>query len=84
MLRLNKATSIVAPTLAIKQQWKDRFLELFLMDKQQDWISMDIKNPKFIELATYQSLHNIYKDMIISKKTMMSKSMILNYKKRDQ
>ena len=62
MLRMNKATLIVAPTLAIKQQWKDRFIELFLMDEQPDWISMDIKNPKFITITTYQSLHSIYKD----------------------
>ncbi|WP_172370601.1 DEAD/DEAH box helicase family protein [Sporosarcina jiandibaonis] len=62
MLRMNKATLIVAPTLAIKQQWKDRFTELFLKDEQPDWISMDIKNPKFITITTYQSLHSIYKE----------------------
>ena len=62
MLGINKATLIVAPTLAIKQQWKDRFTELFLKDEQPDWISMDIKNPKFITITTYQSLHSIYKD----------------------
>jgi superfamily II DNA or RNA helicase len=62
MLRMNQATLIVAPTLAIKQQWKDRFTELFLKDEQPDWISMDIKNPKFITITTYQSLHSIYKE----------------------
>ena len=35
MLRMNKATLIVAPTLAIKQQWEDRFIELFLMNSSR-------------------------------------------------
>ena len=60
MLKINKPTLIIAPTLAIKQQWKDRFTELFLEGKQPEWISMDIKQPKFITVTTYQSLHSIY------------------------
>lgn len=62
MLKINKPTLIIAPTLAIKQQWKDRFTELFLKGKQPEWISMDIKQPKFITVTTYQSLHSIYKE----------------------
>lgn len=66
MLRINRPTLIVAPTLAIKQQWKDRFTELFLQEGQPEWISMDITQPKFITVTTYQSLHSIYKESEIS------------------
>ncbi|WP_054859228.1 DEAD/DEAH box helicase family protein [Gracilibacillus sp. JCM 18860] len=33
MRRLNKATLIIAPTIAIRNQWADRFTELFLQKK---------------------------------------------------
>jgi superfamily II DNA or RNA helicase len=57
-LRLNKPTLILAPTLAIRNQWIQRFCELFLQTTQApDWISSDIRNPKFMTVATYQGLH---------------------------
>ncbi|MBM7585136.1 superfamily II DNA or RNA helicase [Bacillus pakistanensis] len=60
MLRLNEPTIILAPTLAIKNQWLERFVELFLkQNKAPDWVSMDLKNPKFLTITTYQSLHSI-------------------------
>lgn len=58
MLRINKPTLILAPTIAIKNQWVHRFCELFLeIDSPTDWISFDIKNPKFLTVSTYQGLH---------------------------
>ncbi|MBD1379784.1 DEAD/DEAH box helicase family protein [Metabacillus arenae] len=63
MLRLNEPTLILAPTLAIKNQWLERFVELFLNVKEApDWISMDLKNPNFLTITTYQSLHNVFSD----------------------
>lgn len=62
MLRLDKPTLIVAPTLAIKQQWKERFTELFLEGKQPEWLSMDITQPNFITVTTYQALHGVYQE----------------------
>lgn len=57
-LRLNKPTLILAPTLAIRNQWIQRFCELFLRtDTIPDWISNDIRNPKFLTVSTYQGLH---------------------------
>ncbi len=57
-IRLNKPTLIFAPTLSIRNQWIQRFCDLFLqVEKRPDWISRDIKNPKFLTVATYQSLH---------------------------
>ncbi|GAB5524821.1 MAG: hypothetical protein Roseis2KO_26930 [Roseivirga sp.] len=58
MLRLNLPTLILAPTIAIRNQWVQRFCELFLqVDQRPDWISRDIKNPEFVTVATYQGLH---------------------------
>ncbi|GAA0492509.1 hypothetical protein GCM10008986_18580 [Salinibacillus aidingensis] len=63
MLRLNKPTFIVAPTIAIRNQWVDRFTELFLQaDEQPDWMTTDIKNPQFITVTTYQGLHSLFKE----------------------
>ncbi len=57
-LRLNQPTLIFAPTLAIRNQWIQRFCELFLqVNSPPAWISLDIKNPKFLTAVTYQSLH---------------------------
>lgn len=57
-IRLNKPTLILAPTIAIRNQWIQRFCELFLQtDITPGWISRDIRNPKFITVVTYQSLH---------------------------
>lgn len=58
MLRLNKPTLIVVPTLAVKNQWVQRFCELFLdTESVPDWISTDIKNPGLITVTTYQGIH---------------------------
>src|SRR4051794_16354166 len=62
MLRVDQPTIILAPTLTIKNQWVSRFLELFLQNRQQpDWISTNIKEPAFLTITTYQSLHSVYK-----------------------
>jgi superfamily II DNA or RNA helicase len=57
-LRINKPTLILAPTVAIKNQWVQRFCELFLQTTTPpDWLSRDIRNPRFLTVATYQGLH---------------------------
>jgi superfamily II DNA or RNA helicase len=63
MLRLNKPTLIVAPTLAIRNQWVNRFRELFLqVKKKPEWISTDLYDPKFMTVTTYQGLHALFKE----------------------
>ncbi len=58
VLRLNQATLILAPTLAVRNQWIDRFCELFLQTTViPAWISRDIRKPNFLTVATYQGLH---------------------------
>ena len=57
-IRLNKPTLILAPTIPIRNQWKQRFCELFLPTTHTpDWVSRDIRNPKFMTVVTYQGLH---------------------------
>lgn len=57
-IRLNQPTLILAPTIAIRNQWIQRFCELFLQTNlTPDWISRDIRNPKFMTVVTYQGLH---------------------------
>ncbi len=57
-LRLKKPTLILAPTIAIRNQWIQRFCELFLQtNSTPDWISRDIRQPKFMTVVTYQGLH---------------------------
>jgi superfamily II DNA or RNA helicase len=60
--RLNQPTLVLAPTIAIRDQWVDRFLNLF-MDPARDsvpWISRDIRTPRFFTVSTYQGLHSVY------------------------
>lgn len=58
MLRLDTPTLILAPTIAVRNQWVDRFCELFLQTAQMpDWISCDICQPSFLTVSTYQALH---------------------------
>ncbi|WP_223833418.1 DEAD/DEAH box helicase [Pedobacter riviphilus] len=57
-IRLNKPTLILAPTIAIRNQWIQRFCDLFLqVETVPDWISKDIRNPKFMTVVTFQGLH---------------------------
>jgi len=57
--RLNRPTLILAPTLAIRNQWIDRLQTLFLPSgaPTPEWISRDVRNPAFLTVGTYQALH---------------------------
>ena len=54
--RLNKHTIILAPTITIRDQWKQRIIEAFLNGNSEEIISTNIRNPQFITVITYQSL----------------------------
>ncbi|MFD2970017.1 DEAD/DEAH box helicase family protein [Sphingobacterium bambusae] len=57
-IRLDKACLILAPTIAIRNQWIQRLCELFLgQTVAPDWISTDIRKPGFVTAVTYQGLH---------------------------
>ncbi|WP_068081526.1 DEAD/DEAH box helicase family protein [Polycladidibacter stylochi] len=59
MRRLDKPTIILAPSIAIRNQWIDRVTSLFLDEGAAftDWISNDLRKPKKLTVCTYQALH---------------------------
>ena len=64
ILRLKNPAFILAPTITIKNQWKQRILDNFLpSDFDSDLISTDIKNVSEITVSTYQGLHSLYKNI---------------------
>lgn len=60
--QLNRATLIFAPTLAIRDQWVERLVFLFCDGDsgKPDWISKDVRHPKFLTVSTYQGLHSAF------------------------
>ncbi|MBS4759750.1 MAG: DEAD/DEAH box helicase family protein [Clostridium sp.] len=67
--RLNKPALILAPTITIKNQWKQRIVDGFLQpDADTSWISTSIKDIKTITSTTYQALHTLLKDSITKDK----------------
>jgi len=59
---LNRPTVIFSPTIAIRDQWIDRFIDLFCPPglDVQEWISRDIRTPRLLTVSTYQGLHSAY------------------------
>jgi len=56
--RLGKPVLILAPTIAIRNQWIERFCALFVQSSSvPDWISTDIRQPAFMTVVTYQGLY---------------------------
>ncbi len=65
--RLNQKTLILVPTVNLRNQWKARFLELFLPEEvtgmREYWeqnFSEDLRNPGVITCLTYQALYHLY------------------------
>lgn len=60
--RLNRPTLILSPTVAIRDQWVDRLVGMFSDPGpgMPDWISRDIRDPRFLTVSTYQGLHSAY------------------------
>ncbi|MBP5616670.1 MAG: DEAD/DEAH box helicase family protein [Elusimicrobiaceae bacterium] len=54
--RLNRPTLILAPTITIRAQWKQRLAASFLNGQSPDIISTDIRHPGLITITTYQAL----------------------------
>lgn len=65
--RLGNRALILVPTINLRNQWKERFLGLFISagnaELRNYWnenFSTDIKNPGIITCTTYQALYSIY------------------------
>lgn len=59
--RVQKKTIVFAPTLTIRNQWKNRLLSFFTDDNAFADFSFDLKKPASLTFVTYQSLHAFYK-----------------------
>jgi len=59
VVRLDRPTLILAPTLAIRDQWVTRLVGFFLPNGSEtpEWISTDIRSPRFLTVSTYQGLY---------------------------
>lgn len=57
--RLNEPVLILTPSITIREQWKARIVDAFLVDKslEETMISQDIRQPKPITILTYQAIH---------------------------
>ena len=57
--RLNAPALVLSPSVSIKQQWGERFVECYLpeTEKADDYISFDLTEPKLLTSITYQALH---------------------------
>lgn len=64
--RLDKPSLVLAPSIAIREQWIERFTNGFLNDKKEKdkWISNDLKVKKPIICITYQALYSAFKKEI--------------------
>ena len=58
--RMREPALVLAPSITIREQWKDRIVDGFLIEglNPDDYISQDLKNPRAITIATYQALHS--------------------------
>ncbi|NCB92024.1 MAG: hypothetical protein EOM40_05550 [Clostridia bacterium] len=58
--RIDQPALILAPSITIREQWIERIKDAFLKDgiKGEDYLSNNLKNPRFITVATYQALHS--------------------------
>lgn len=61
VLRVDKKTLILAPTLTVRNQWKNRLEEFFIEDSSFKAFSTEISNPSALTFSTYQSLHALDK-----------------------
>ena len=59
MLELSEPALILAPTVALRQQWIDRFVQDFTGEKS-GIISDVLSEPKHVTAATYQSLYSMW------------------------
>lgn len=58
--RMGENALVLAPSITIREQWRERIIEGFLLEglNPDDYISQNLKKPKTITIATYQALHS--------------------------
>ncbi len=58
--RLDRPALILAPTVAIRDQWVDRLEQMFLAGKRCEWVSKSVLKPRLLTVSTYQALFSAY------------------------
>ena len=66
VLRQQSFSLILTPSLTIRQQWIQRFVDHFLDDeeKKEQWISTSLKQIRPFTVITYQALFSAYKKQV--------------------
>ncbi len=71
LVRINKPTLILAPTLTIRNQWISRLETFFRINENFNNYTVNIKKPKLLTFSTYQSLHALDKSLVNEKKALV-------------
>lgn len=72
LIRVNKPTLVLSPTLTIRNQWQERLETFFLADTSFDQYTLDIKKPSVLTFSTYQSLHALDKSLTLKQKSLLN------------
>lgn len=60
---LGKPALVLSPTIAIREQWKERFEEMFVPENENvnDFVSCSLLKPRLLTSITYQGLYTSYR-----------------------
>ncbi|MDR0462082.1 MAG: DEAD/DEAH box helicase family protein [Christensenellaceae bacterium] len=74
--RLGKPALVLSPTIAIREQWKERFEEMYVpADKKvDDYVSCTLLKPKLLTSITYQGLYTSYRKAAVAPKPSADES----------
>ena len=64
LLRIGNKALVLAPTIAIKEQWVERLRKDFINGDKDNLISTDLENPSIITIVTYQALYALKRKKI--------------------
>ncbi len=65
--RQNSPALIMSPSVTIRQQWGERFVEAYLPETENpdEYISYSLANPKLLTSITYQALHAAFTKSVL-------------------
>ena len=68
--RQNAPALVMSPSVTIRQQWGERFVEAYLPETEtpDEYISYSLTNPKLITSITYQALHAAFTRSVMESK----------------
>lgn len=72
MIRIGKKALVLAPTIAIKEQWCERLRKDFLGGDREGLISTELENPSIVTVITYQSLYSMKRKKVDLEKIIKS------------